>query len=163
MKTKIQIKSYLGEVLFEHESEGNTIKSTLVEAVKSRVDLRGANLKKLPVDFINQCSRDMLFIFQQLKDELPAFKEKLLAGKVNGSQYEGDCACLLGTFAKVKKEKVDKVCKVIPFYEKGTHNMGEAWFLNIKEGDTPKSNGFANHVLKLIEMVETGKYKTIDY
>jgi hypothetical protein len=44
MTIKIQIKSYLGTVLFELEKENNTIKDTLIEAVKSGANLRGANL-----------------------------------------------------------------------------------------------------------------------
>ncbi len=147
MKIKIEIKHWMtGTVLFELEKENNTIKETLVEA----------NLEKLPVDFINQCSRDILFIFQCLKKELPAFKKKLLAGEIDGSQYSGECACLVGTFAKIEgnDDDVDKTCAAIPFYEKGTHNMGETFFLNIRKGDTPETNAFSKHVLKLIEMVE---------
>ena len=46
---KIQIKSRFGSVLFEYEKENNTIKDTLIEAVKkgaylSGADLRGADL-----------------------------------------------------------------------------------------------------------------------
>ena len=142
----------LGTLLFELEKEDNTIKETLVQAVKDGADLRGADLKNLPEDFINQCSRDMLFIFEHLKSELPFLREKLLAGKVNGTQYEGECACLIGTLAN-GDGGIEKVCSAIPFYKKGTHNPGEQWFLNIKEGDTPKNNEFAKHVLMLIDMV----------
>ena len=38
MKTKLQIKYYFGEVLFEYEIENNTIKKTIEKA-----NLRGAN------------------------------------------------------------------------------------------------------------------------
>ena len=42
---KIQIKSkYFGSVLFEYEKENNTIKDTLIEAVKKGADLTGADL-----------------------------------------------------------------------------------------------------------------------
>ena len=41
---KIQIKSRWGSVLFEYEKENNTIKDTLIEAVKKCADLRGADL-----------------------------------------------------------------------------------------------------------------------
>ena len=41
---KIQIKSIWGEVLFEYEKEDNTIKETLLEAVKKGAYLSGANL-----------------------------------------------------------------------------------------------------------------------
>ena len=43
MKTKIQIKSVLGNVLFEHE--GNSVKDVLAEAVKANANLYGANLR----------------------------------------------------------------------------------------------------------------------
>jgi len=44
MKTKIEIKSVLGKVLFEFEKENNSIKETLLEAIKQKIDLRGSNL-----------------------------------------------------------------------------------------------------------------------
>ena len=44
MKTKIQIQSVSGNILFELEKEENTIKQTVIEAVKSRANLSGANL-----------------------------------------------------------------------------------------------------------------------
>jgi hypothetical protein len=44
MKTKIEIKSYFGRLLFEFEKENNTVKDTVIEAVKTGADLRGADL-----------------------------------------------------------------------------------------------------------------------
>ena len=45
MKIKLQIKSrWTGSVLFEYEKENNTIKDTLIEAVKSGAYLGGADL-----------------------------------------------------------------------------------------------------------------------
>jgi hypothetical protein len=44
MKTKIKIESIFGKLLFEHETEDNTIRKTLEEAVKNDANLRGANL-----------------------------------------------------------------------------------------------------------------------
>ena len=222
MKLKIELKTIGGSVLFSFEKEGNTIKDTLVQAVKERADLQGAYLqgaylqgaylrgadlrgaylrgadlqgaylqgaylrgadlqgaylqgadlqgaylrgadlrgadeKTLPQDYINQCSRDMLFIFEHLKHELPYLRNKLVQGKVNGSQYEGECACLIGSLGKGNKECVDKVAKAIPYYEMGLQNMGEQWFLNIKEGDTEKDSFFVRHALKLIDSV-LGEY-----
>ena len=46
MKTKIEIKHrFLGSVLFEFEKENNTIKDTLIEALKYDANLRGADLR----------------------------------------------------------------------------------------------------------------------
>ena len=44
MKTKIEIKSIWGSILFEYEKENNSIKDTLIEAVNSGANLRGADL-----------------------------------------------------------------------------------------------------------------------
>ena len=45
MKIKLQIKSrWTGSVLFEYEKENNTIKDTLIAAIKSGANLRGADL-----------------------------------------------------------------------------------------------------------------------
>jgi len=44
-KIKLQIKSkFTGSILFEYESENNTIEETVVSAVKSCANLYGANL-----------------------------------------------------------------------------------------------------------------------
>ena len=44
MKTKIQINSTFGKLLFEFEKENNSIRSTLIEAAKINADLGGADL-----------------------------------------------------------------------------------------------------------------------
>ena len=45
MKTKIQIKSIWGNFLFEFETEKNTVKKTLENAVKRGANLREAELQ----------------------------------------------------------------------------------------------------------------------
>ena len=45
MKVKIQIKSVFGKLLFEFEKKDNTIKDTLLEALKQGADLRSADLR----------------------------------------------------------------------------------------------------------------------
>ena len=179
-KNKIIINSVFGSVIWESEKE--TLKEAVVEKNQRDADLRGANLRganlrdanlygadlrganlwQLPQDYINQCSRDILSIFNYLKKEVSFLKDMLVKGKVDGTQYEGECACLIGTLAN-GDGGVAKVCETIPFYEKGTHNFGEMFFLNIKKGDTPENNQFSAHVLKLIEMFEEQKFYTITY
>jgi hypothetical protein len=44
MKTKIEIKSIFGDLIFEFEKENNSIKDTLIEALKHGADLRSADL-----------------------------------------------------------------------------------------------------------------------
>jgi hypothetical protein len=44
MKIKIDLKTIFGNVIFSLEKENNTILQTLLEAIKTKTDLRGANL-----------------------------------------------------------------------------------------------------------------------
>ena len=44
-KIKIQIKSVFGSILFEYEKENNTIKDTLIEAIKDGANLRCADFR----------------------------------------------------------------------------------------------------------------------
>ena len=44
MKTKIQIKSISGKLLFESEKEDNCIKNTVIEAIRQDANLGGADL-----------------------------------------------------------------------------------------------------------------------
>ena len=50
MKTKIEIKTLWGKVLFAYEKEDNTIKDTVTEAVKNGANLYGANLDGANLD-----------------------------------------------------------------------------------------------------------------
>ena len=59
MKTKIQIKSYFGSLLFELECENNSIKNTVLEAIKSGANLRGANLRGADLRGANLCDADL--------------------------------------------------------------------------------------------------------
>src|SRR6266542_1668757 len=127
-------------------------------AVLQGADLRGIPMENLPQSYIDDCSKDILYILHTLKAEVPFLKQKLLAGEVDGSQYTGSCACLVGALAKAKSASttdtdIDNFCNAIPFYRKGTHNPGEQWFLNINEDDTPSDNLFSKHALKLCNMV----------
>lgn len=62
MKVKIQIKSIFGNVLFEFEKENNTIKDTLLEAIKQGANLRSANLRSANLYGADLRSADLGFI-----------------------------------------------------------------------------------------------------
>jgi hypothetical protein len=143
-KIKITINTVVGTILWE--SEKDTLKEAVLEKFARDANLRGANLrdanlygadlrdadlrdadlyganeKTLPQDFVNQSSRDILFILGCLKSEVPGLRQMLIDGKVDGSAYtDRDCVCLIGSLAKLDGG-MDAVCTAIPFYEKGTH------------------------------------------
>ncbi len=130
----------------------NLYDADLYDANLYDADLYGADFEKLPETYINSCSRDILFILNTLKPEVPALRKMLIEGKVDGTQYEGDCACLIGSLANADGG-MENVCSAIPFYDKGAHNPGEAFFLNIHKGDTPENNSFSKHAVMLCDMV----------
>lgn len=59
MKTKIQIKSVLGTILFEHEREDNSMCKTLIEAIKSGANLSDADLSCADLSYANLSHADL--------------------------------------------------------------------------------------------------------
>ena len=64
METTIEIKHFLGQVLFSHAEENNTIRKTVEEAVKKGVslretDLRGADLRIVNLRGVNLYGADL--------------------------------------------------------------------------------------------------------
>lgn len=62
--------------------------------------------------------------------------DALRAGKVNGSAYEGDCACLVGTIANAKGCHYTAVPNLAP----DAKRLAEAWFMQIAPGQTPENH-----------------------
>jgi len=58
---KIQIKSRIGSILFEYEKENNTVKDTVIEAVKSGANLSGANLSGADLSSADLSSADLSY------------------------------------------------------------------------------------------------------
>jgi hypothetical protein len=73
MKIKITIKSVFGKVLFEFEKENNTVKDTVLEAIKQSAnlqsaDLRYANLQYANLRYANLQSADLQYANLQSAD-----------------------------------------------------------------------------------------------
>ena len=105
--------------------------AVLSGTVLSNADLRNADLRSFKAD--------MWMTLTENPGEVPALIKSLRDGKVDGSQYEGDCACLVGTIANAKGV----------YYGKLPHNAdnpAERWFMMIRKGDKPgddSGGGFA--------------------
>ena len=75
----------------------------------------------------------------QNRNEVPAMLDALREGRVDGSTYSGECACLVGTIANIRGVSVET-------FEKNATNPAEQWFFMISRGDTPDKDtggGFA--------------------
>jgi hypothetical protein len=103
----------------------------LAGADLARANLAGANLRSFKAD--------MWLTLSQNKSEVVGLIKALKEGRVDGSQYEGECACLVGTLANVKHVSHTTI-------EHNSDNPAERWFLMIKKGDKPgdaTGGGFA--------------------
>ncbi|MDE2099531.1 MAG: pentapeptide repeat-containing protein [Patescibacteria group bacterium] len=79
---------------------------------------------------------DIWAVLCSAPNEVDFLLKSLKEGKVDGSQYEGECACLVGTIAKARDCKYDTMPKLQP----NSSRPSEQWFTQIKSGDTPANN-----------------------
>ncbi len=62
MKIKIEIKHWVtGVVLFEYEKEDNTLRETILEAIKSSANLRYADLRSADLRYANLSSANLSY------------------------------------------------------------------------------------------------------
>jgi hypothetical protein len=102
----------------------------------SGADLRGAVLRDAD---LRSFKADMWMTLTGNPGEVPALIKSLRDGKVDGSQYEGECSCLVGTIAKAKGVDYHKLTY-------NSNNPAERWFMMIRKGDKPGDDtggGFA--------------------
>ncbi len=129
--------------------EGANLKGADLEGANLKgADLKGAYLegaKNIPNFWLNNCKRDVLNVFQYTSLEVPGLRQKIIEGKIDGTQYTGECCCLIGSLGN------KKAVSCIPYYEKGLHNAGEQLFWQIRKGDTPETNQFSKIALDLCD------------
>jgi len=140
-KTKIEIKSIFGNVLFTHECEDNTIAKTVEEAVKSYADLRYADLSSADLRSANLSSANLSSAeLSYAKTD----KRYIQIGCIGSSKrvttycFEDDqitCGCFTGTLKEFEAE-----CKKTHKYNKQYRNeyLGAIKYIKSLIKDTPK-------------------------
>ena len=119
-------------VSFDADLSGADLRgANLRGANLSRADLRGANLSGAREDFFS--------ILNIVPAEVPGLLAKLQAGEIDGSVYEGECACLLGTIGKVRHCNYKQIEGLAP----NADRPAERWFLALRPGHTPENNQVA--------------------
>ncbi|TSA51331.1 MAG: hypothetical protein D4R44_08070, partial [Actinobacteria bacterium] len=102
-------------------------------------DLRGANL---------QFFRDDLWaVLSSAPAEVQGLRTALAEGRIDGSTYEGKCACLIGTLAKVRGCKYDAMDTLTP----DSGRPSEVFFATINAGDTPEKHANAKLAMEWID------------
>jgi len=118
-------------------------KANLFAADLSKADLFAADLSKIKYDFFGRLLTQ--------KEEVEYLKQKLINGEVDGSFYQGDCCCFVGTIAKAKKCNYKDLNGLPPDASSTT----ESWFLGIKKGYTPDNSQISKITLNWIEEFES--------
>ncbi|HEX5464426.1 MAG TPA: pentapeptide repeat-containing protein [Burkholderiales bacterium] len=115
--------------------------SNLSDSDLSGSNLRGSNLRDSDLSGSNLTPiRDDFFaVLSCAPREVAALRMALTNGKVNGSTYHGECACLVGTIANAQHVNL----RSIPGLQPNSARPAERFFLAIREGDTPETNQFS--------------------
>lgn len=118
--------------------------AVLSGAVLSDAVLRGADLRDAVLSdaVLRSFKADFWSILLTARNEVPGVIAALKEGRVDGSTYAGECACLVGTIANVRGVDVYDSSEI----ERDSNRPAEQWFLMIRKGDKPGDDtggGFA--------------------
>jgi len=94
-------------------------------------DLTGADLTPI--------RDDLWAVLCSAPASVPALRAALNKGRVDGSTYSGDCACLVGTLANARRCEIEDM----PGLQPDSLRPAERFFMAIKPGDTPATNQFS--------------------
>jgi hypothetical protein len=130
-------------------SEANLSEANLSKADLSKADLSEANLSEADPRSLRHIKHDIWGILLHAKSEVPFLRQAIVDGKVNGSVYSGECACLCGTIANARKCAVEDLQTI--GISMDSSSMAERFFMAIKEGDTPETNPASKLVLEWVD------------
>ena len=170
----IQIKHrYTGAILFT-SSESHTLLQAVEAAAKDGANLDGANLYGANLDGANldganltranlyganlyganlyganldHVRNDFWDVLLRARHEVAGLRAALVEGRVEGSTYTGECACLVGTIANVKHVGYNDLDLLKP----DSTRPIEKFFMGIRKGDTPEKNQISKRVVEWVD------------
>ena len=122
----------------------NLAYANLAGADLTYADLAGANLDAADLTSIEH---DLWAVLLPAQSEIPGLVSALKEGRIDGSCYEGECCCLVGTIAKVRGVNYDALPGIVP----DAFRPAEIWFMAIKRGDTPETSPIVRITLDWID------------
>ena len=108
-------------------------------------DLRGADLRGADLSIIRD---DIWAVLSSSPAEVAGLRTAIVEGRINGSTYEGECCCLVGTLANARHCKYDE----IPTLRPNGSRPAERFFYTIKPGDTPENSQFSKLALEWVDL-----------
>ena len=118
--------------------------ANLCGANLSGADLREADLREADLSVIRD---DLWAVLSAVPAEVEGLRHAILSGTIDGSTYEGSCACLVGTLANVRHCKYNDIPALTP----NSSRPAERFFLAIKPGDTPENSQFSKLALEWVD------------
>ena len=107
-------------------------RASLVGASLDGASLDGASLDRARLDGarLDPIRDDLYRVLDAVPAEVPALLAALREGRVDGSTYSGNCACLVGTIANAR----GCTYSAIPGLTPNADRPAERWFLAIRPG-----------------------------
>jgi hypothetical protein len=132
----VMIKNRWTDAVLYADETADSVRSALLNALKSGANLRGADLRDADLMPIRD---DLWAVLSSMPAEVPALRAALANGNVDGSTYTGKCACLVGTLANARHCDVDSIPGLTP----NSNRPIERFFLGINKGDKPETSQFS--------------------
>jgi uncharacterized protein YjbI with pentapeptide repeats len=126
-------------------SGANLRKANLIGANLIGTNLRKANLRESDLTPIRD---DLWAVLSASPSEVVGLRQAILGGNIDGSTYNGPCACLVGTLANVRHCKYDEIPGLAP----RSSRPAERFFLAIKPGDTPETSQYSRLALEWVDL-----------
>jgi hypothetical protein len=122
-------------------TRANLYGANLTRANLYGANLDGANLYGANLDGANltPVRDDVWAVLSSAPREVPALIEALKTGRVDGSSYRGECACLVGTIANAREVDYQNLGSL----KANGNRAAERFFMGIKKGDTPETSQFS--------------------
>jgi hypothetical protein len=114
-------------------SGANLSGAYLRDADLSDANLSGAYLRDAD---LSDAKEDLYKILDSAPNEVEGVLKALQEGRVNGSTYSGECACLVGTIANIRNCDYRELGVIEPNIDR----PAERWFMAIRTGDTPENH-----------------------
>lgn len=136
------------------EIEADSLGGAVEKAVGDKISLRDANLRAADLSYANLRAAiltpvrdDLWAVLSAAPKEVEGLRLALIEGRIDGSQYTGDCCCLVGTIANVRSCDYHDLGLLKP----NAQRPSERFFLGIKKGDRPDTNQFSKLALEWID------------
>lgn len=131
-----------------NDAELNGVKLNGAEldgAELNRAELNGAELNGAELNHVRD---DLWAVLSAAFTEALGVRDALVRGHVNGSVYEGECACLIGTIANLQGRRYTDMPNLRP----NASRPIELFFFNIKKGDTPDNSSVVKIAVEWIDI-----------